>query len=78
MTKTLEEIWKEKTGTEATEALTLEYKITTSVEGCCELCYTDVTEVTFYISEGTKTVSVYGWEIGIHERMSGYISSMYE
>lgn len=61
------EIWKKVTGKTPEGEVKLEYYVDTYTDGCCEMCYSTVTEVRFRLNDGRNTHTVSGWEIGIEE-----------
>lgn len=67
MMKDLTKVWKEKTGKDAIGEVSLGYMTDTYGDGCCDMCYSEVTEIKFYLLNNGERIEVYEEAVGITE-----------
>ena len=63
----LTKVWKDMTGKEAVGEVSLGYATETYTDGCCEMCYSDVTETVFYLLNNNKRIRVSNYALNILE-----------
>lgn len=63
----LAKVWKDKTGKEAIGEVLLGYTTETYTDGCCELCYSEVSETVFYLMNNNEKIRVEDSAINVVE-----------
>lgn len=63
----LAEIWKDETGKEAVGEVSLGYENETYTDGCCDICYSEVTETVFYLLNNNERIRVSNYALNILE-----------
>lgn len=63
----LTKVWKEKTGKDAVGEVLLGYMTDTYGDGCCDMCYSEVTETKFYLLNNNERIEVSNYSLNIVE-----------
>lgn len=61
----LTKVWKDATGKEAVGEVSLGYVTETYTDGCCEICYSEISETVFYLLNGNERIRVEDYTVNI-------------